>query len=107
MATRKRFTKREDNKIIREVSENSENINYCFARLSQEMHRSESTLRTRYYRYLRPKLKNDPKKAAFILGDKAKLNPMTKNVKRGTPVEGIYLDRAKIKSILEAVLSVL
>ena len=107
MATRKRFTKREENKIIRHISEHSENISYCFTALAQELHRSEDSISYRYYKYLRPKLKNDPKKAAFILGDKAKLNPMTKNVKRGAPVEGIYLDRAKIKSILEAILSVL
>lgn len=106
MAT-KRFTKREDNKIIRYISEHSENISYCFTALAQEMNRTEGSIRVRYYSHLRPRLKNDPKKAAFILGDRAKLNPMTKNVKRGAPVEGIYLDRTKIKSILEAILSVL
>lgn len=103
----RKFTKREDNKIIRHIAEHSENISYCFTALSQELHRSEASIRVRYYSYLRPNLKNNPKKASFILGDKAKLNPMTKVVPRGKEVEGIYLDRVKIKSILEAILSVL
>jgi len=107
MATRKRFTKREDNKIIRHISEHSENISYCFTYLAQELRRSEDSIKFRYYKHIRPNLMDNPEKAVFILGDKAKLNPMTKNVKRGAPAEGIYLDRAKIKSIIEAILSVL
>ena len=71
------------------------------------MHRSENSIRIRYYQHLRPNLKDNPKKASFILGDKAKLNPMTKVVRRGKEVEGIYLDKTKIRSILEAILSVL
>lgn len=103
----KRFTKREDNKIIKEISQNSENISYCFARLSTELHRTEKSIQNRYYKQLRPKMVEDPKKAAFILGDRKKLNPAVKVVPRGKEVGGININADKLKRILEAVLSVL
>ena len=103
----KKFTKREDNKIIKEVSQNSENISYCFARLSTELHRTEDSIRNRYYSYLRPKMMEDPKRAAFILGDRKKLNPGVKIVPRGEEVGGITINADKLKRVLECVFSIL
>jgi len=108
MATpQKRFTKREDNKIIKEVSQNSENISYCFARLSTELHRTEPSIRNRYYGYLRPKMVENPKKAAFVLGDRSKINPAVKVVPRGKEVGGITISADKLKRVLESIFSIL
>ena len=105
MATsQKKFTKREDNKIIKEVSQNSENILYCFARLSTELHRTEDSIRNRYYKHLRPKMIENPKKAAFVLGDRKKINPAVKVVPRGKEVGGIIInaDKIQIKRVIES-----
>ena len=108
MATpRKKYTKREDNKIIKEVSQNSENIYYCFTRLSTELHRTEDSIRNRYYGHLRPKMIENPKKAAFILGDRKKINPAVKIVPRGKEVGGITINADKLKRVLECVFSIL
>lgn len=108
MATpRKKYTKREDNKIIKEVSQNSENIIYCFARLSTELNRTEDSIRHRYYAYLRPKMIENPKKAAFVLGDRKKINPAVKIVPRGKEVGGITINADKLKRVLESIFSIL
>ena len=106
-ASKKKFTKREDNKIIKEISQNSENISYCFARLSTDLHRTEKSIRNRYYHYLRPKMIENPKKAAFILGDRKKLNPAVKVVPRGKEVGGITINADKLKRVLESIFSIL
>ena len=108
MATsKKKYTKREDNKIIKEVSQHSENLSLCFFNLSQELHRSESSIKQRWNKYIKPELRKHPKKYAFILGDKAKLNPMTRNVPRGKEVRGISLDKEKCLRLVEVIFSIL
>lgn len=107
VTSKKKFTKREDNKIIKEISQNSENISYCFTRLSTDLHRTEHSIRNRYYAHLRPKMMKDPKKAAFILGDKKKLNPGVKVVPRGKEVGGITINADKLKRVLESIFSIL
>ena len=49
----------------------------------------------------------DPKKAAFVLGDKKKLNPAVKIVPRGKEVGGITINADKLKRVLESIFSIL
>ena len=107
MATQRKFTEQEDRLIIRTVSKGSENISKCFTSLATQLERSESSVKNRYYQWLRPKLKGNIKKAPFILGDRKKLNPMVKNVNRGKEVGGIVPKAGKMKRILIAILSIL
>lgn len=105
---KKRWTKKEERDLLKLVEKNSQNLSYCFT-LFAESHpeRTESAANFHYYTYLRNKYKEDPKKSKFILGDKEKLMPMTKNVARAKEVNGIYLDTQKIKSILMAIVNAL
>lgn len=103
----RRFTEQEDRLIIRTVSKRSENLAYCFTTLAAQLGRKEKSIKDRYYMHLRPKFKENVKKAPFILGDRKKLNPMVKNVTRGKEVGGVKPRAGKMKRILIAILTIL
>ena len=49
----------------------------------------------------------NPKKAAFALGDRKKINPAVKIVPRGKEVGGITINADKLKRVLESIFSIL
>ena len=103
----RKFTPQEDKFILRTVSKGSENLSKCFATLAVQLGRKDKSIKDRYYNYLCPKLKGDVKRAPFILGDRKKLNPMVKNVRRDKEVGGIVPKAGKMKRILIAILTIL
>lgn len=75
------FTKKEDARILREVSKHPENIHKCFVNISEKTGRSVSSIENRYYRHIKPKYQGTPTtRKGFSLNGQKEINGLIKNI---------------------------
>lgn len=82
-----RWTKEEDQILIRTISRKSENLSYAFFLASKKLNRTPEAVELRYYSALRPYFLAHPDEAPFHNIDKKKDNGVIKNASRYTNVK--------------------
>lgn len=82
-----RWTKEEDQILIRTISRKSENLSYAFFLASKKLNRTPEAVELRYYNALRPYFLEHPDEAPFHNINKKADNGVIKNATRYTNVK--------------------
>lgn len=82
MARGPKWTEGEDQILIKAVGRASENLLYCFYRVSRKVHKTPDSVKQRWYRHWKPYYQEHPEESPFRSINKKVDNGVMKNIPR-------------------------
>ena len=82
MARRPKWTEEEDQILIKTVGRASENLLYCFYRVSKRIHKTPNAVKFRWYAHWKPYFQEHPEESPFRSINKKANNGVMKNIAR-------------------------